>query len=250
MEQAVPSFGVWLGSRVIPASLALTLTISITERALAVDCLAYKPDRAQGEWHADVVSGKICWYGPNWRSFLPRPKSRAENSRVTKRKPVAQLAGSPTQVGKAKDSVQAGNDKIDVHVENDKPEISANSEPSTRETVDTEKTYELSGIREATSAEAAAFTNAVSLKFTPPMTKIATPVGAGSDTNIRDLFIAMTVVVLGTLGLAALILKAGRREAVIEPDQEAEQFEFMPFEADLALAKKLTFDHALTVSTT
>ena len=44
----------------------------------------------------------------------------------------------------------------------------------------------------------------------------------------------MTVVVLGTLGLAALILKAGRREAGIEPDQEAEQFEFMPVEADLA----------------
>ena len=70
----MPSFAVWLGSRVIPTSLALALTISITERALAVDCLAYKPDRAQGEWHADVVSGKICWYGPNWRSFLPRPK--------------------------------------------------------------------------------------------------------------------------------------------------------------------------------
>jgi hypothetical protein len=137
---------------------------------------------------------------------------------------------SPSQVEKTKDSVRAGND---VHVENGKPEISTDSEPSTKETVDRGMTEELSGIREATPAQAAAFTKVVSLKFTPPMTKIANPVGAGPDTNISDLFIAMTVVVLGTVGLAALILKAGRREAVIEPDQEAEQFEFMPVEGDL-----------------
>ena len=240
MEQAVPSFAVWLGSRVIPASLALALTISITERALAFDCLAYKPDRAQGEWHADVVSGKICWYGPNWRSFLPRPKSHVENSHVTKRKPVAQLADrSPSQIDKTKDSVQADND---IHLENGKPEISPEAEPSTKETVERGTSEELSGLSEATPAQAAAFRKAASLKFTPPMTKTSNPAGADPDTNISDLLIAMTVVVLATVGLAALILKTRRREAEIELDQKAEQFEFMPVEADLATPLEANFD--------
>jgi hypothetical protein len=233
--EGVPSFVVWLGSRVIPTCLAMALTVSMTERASAFDCLAYKPERVQGQWHADVVSGKICWYGPNWRSFLPRPKSRAENPHITNRKPVTQVVDrSPSEVEQRTDSVQVANDKTDAQFENGKPEISADSEPSTSETVDREKTEEASGIHEATPAEAAAFRNAVSLKFTPAPRKNSNPAGVSAQTNIRDLFIAMTVVVLGTVGLAALILKAGRREAEIEPDPEAERFEFMPVEADLA----------------
>ena len=143
MEQAVPSFAVWLGTRVIPTCLAIACTISMTGRSLAFDCLAYKPERAQGQWHADVVSGKICWYGPNWRSFLPKPKARVENSQVTNTEPVTQFVDrSPSQVEKRKDSVQAANDRTDAQVENGKPEISDNSKPLATETVDREKTEE------------------------------------------------------------------------------------------------------------
>ena len=233
MEQAVPSFAVWLGARVVPTCLAVALTVSMTERAFAVNCLAYKPDRAQGQWHAEVVAGKICWYGPNWRSFLPRPKSRAESSDVTNRNRATQLVDrSPTQVDISEDSVRVNNDKNDVQIENTHPEKSAG--PLTSETLDIEKTKQSSGLREATPAQAAAFKKVFSLKITPPRTKNSSAAGAGPDTNISDFFIAMTVVALAAVGLAALILKVGRREGEFETDPEAEQYEFMPVEAGLA----------------
>jgi hypothetical protein len=199
----------------------------MTERASALDCLAYKPDKAQGQWHAEVVSGRICWYGPNWRSFLPKPKSRVEQ--VANPKPTTHfVARRPSQVEKSKDSVQVPNDKIDAQVENGKPEISDDSKP-----VETQNTEESSGIREATPAEAAAFRNAVSI-FTPAPTKNSNPAGASPQVNIRDLLIAMTVVALGSVALVALFLKAGRTQVESESDTEAEQFEFVPIDANLA----------------
>ncbi len=221
-------FALRLAMRAITTCSAVVLMMTMTERASALDCLAYKPDKAQGQWHADVVSGKICWYGPNWRSFLPKPKSRAENSHVKN----TFVDRSPSQVEKTKDSVQANNDKTDAQVENGKPEISADSKPAT-ETVDREKTEESSGIREATPAEAAAFRNAVSLKFAPAPTKNSNPPGANPQANIRDLLIAMTVVASGTVVLVALFLKAGRIRAESEPDPKPEPFEFVPVDADL-----------------
>ena len=229
MQQRAPLFAIRLGTRLIVTCLAIVLILSMTEHALAFDCLAYKPERAQGQWHADVVSGKICWYGSNWRSFLPKPNSRAENSHVTNKF----VDRSPSQVEKSKDSVQADNDKTDAQVENGKPEISADPKRAT-ETVETQKTEDSSGIHEATPAEAAAFRNAVSLKFTPAPTKNSNPAGASPQANIRDLLIAMTVVALGTVALVALFLKAGRTRAESESDTEAEQFEFVPVDADLA----------------
>jgi hypothetical protein len=231
MEE-VPSFAVWLGTRVILTCLAIPLTISMTERASALDCLAYKPDKAQGQWHADVVSGKICWYGPNWRSFLPKAKSRVEQ--VANPKPTTHfVARSPSQIEKSKDSVQGPNDKTDAQVENGKSEISDDSKPIATETVETQKTEESSGIREATPAEAAAFRDAVSVKFTPAPTKNSNPAGASPQANIRDLLIAMTIVALGTVALATLALKAGRTQVESESDTEAEQFEFVPVDAGL-----------------
>jgi hypothetical protein len=235
MEQAVPSFAVWLGTRVIPTCLVMALTISVTERALAFDCLAYKPERAQGQWHADVVSGKICWYGPNWRSFLPKPKARAENSHVTNSKPVTQLVNrEPIQVEKSNDSIQADNSKTDAQVENGKPEISADSKLLPTEAVDSTKTEEFSGLREATPAETAAFTNAVSLEFTHGSAKNSNPAEVTPQTNILDLLIALTVVALGTVALAALFLKAGKTQAEFESDPEPEPLEFVPVDDDLA----------------
>ncbi len=200
----------------------------MTERASAFDCLAYKPERAQGQWHADVVSGKICWYGPNWRSFLPKPKSRVENLQVTNRKPVQFVDRSPSQVEKSKDSVQVANDETDAQVENGKPEMSDDSKPLATETVETQKTEESSGIRAATPAEAAAFTNSVSLEFTPVPTKNSSPAEVSPQSNVGDLLIALTVVAVATVGLAALILKAGRQHVDSEPDPDPGEFEFLP----------------------
>ena len=233
MQQRAPLFALPSGTRLVAACVAIALTISMTERALAFDCLAYKPERAQGQWHADVVSGKICWYGPNWRSFLPKPKSRVEQ--VANPKPTTHfVARSPSQVEKSKDSVQGPNDKTDAQVENGKSEISDDSKPIATETVETQKTEESSGIREATPAEAAAFRDAVSVRFTPVPTKNSNPAEVTPQTNIRDLLIALTVVALGTVALATLALKAGRTQVESESDTEAEQFEFVPVDADLA----------------
>ena len=54
----------------------------------------------------------------------------------------------------------------------------------------------------------------------------------------------MTVVMLGTVGLASLILKAGRKEAEIEPELEAEQFEFVAVAADDVPPLQPTSDEA------
>jgi hypothetical protein len=53
------------------------------------------------------------------------------------------------------------------------------------------------------------------------------------QTNARDLLVALTVVALGTVALATLALKAGRTQVESESDTEAEQFEFVPVDADL-----------------
>ena len=226
-------FALWFAMRVITTCSAMVLMMSMAERASALDCLAYRPEKAQGQWHADVVAGKICWYGPNWRSFLPKPKARAESSHVTNRKPVTQLVNrEPVQVDKSSDSVKADNGKTDAQVENGKPEISTDSKPLPTEAVDRKKAEELSGLREATPAEAAVFTNAVSLKFTPALTKNSEGAEVTPQSNILGLFIALTVVVLGTAALVMLILKHGRRPEYFEPDLEEAACEQVPVDVE------------------
>ena len=207
MPQLAPLFAVRLATRLIVTCSAMVLILNMTEHALAFDCLAYKPERAQGQWHADVVSGKICWYGPNWRSFLPKAKARVESSQlsnskpkkeVVNRKPDTQVVRTElessrpdvqiesskpdTQVVKIENSkpdVQVENSKPDTHVvkidnskpdvpiENSKPEIAAVPTSPLAEAVDLDKAQDSSGLRKPTSAEAAEFANAASLEFKP-----------------------------------------------------------------------------------
>ena len=77
----------WVLKPMVAALIAAVLILSFGQRASALDCLAYKPAGARGQWHADVVAGKICWYGPNWRSFLPKPKLQSESAQAVKSKP-------------------------------------------------------------------------------------------------------------------------------------------------------------------
>ena len=76
----------WVLKPMVAVLIATVLVITLGQRAWALDCLAYKPAGARGQWHADVVAGKICWYGPNWRSFLPKPKLQAESAQAVKGK--------------------------------------------------------------------------------------------------------------------------------------------------------------------
>ena len=231
MQQRAPLFAIGLGTRLIVTCLAIVLILSITEHALAFDCLAYKPERAQGQWHADVVAGKICWSGPNWRSFLPKPKARAGNSHVTNNNPVTQVVNSKphTQVEKSEPDIQIDNSQPEVPVENRKPEISVNSKSSPSEAVDAEKAQELPGLREATRAEAVAFTNAVSPEFEPtPIRRSASSKTPAESDSIANLLLAFSVVALGTIGLVTLIMKRGGNEIITETDIEQQPLEHMP----------------------
>jgi hypothetical protein len=228
MKQRAPLFAGWLATPVIATCLAIVLIISMGEGALAFDCLAYKPERAQGQWHADVVAGKICWSGPNWRSFLPKPKARADSSRVTNNRPVTQVENSKphTQVEKSKPDIQIENSQPEVSVENPKPEISVVSKSLPSEALDAEKAQVSPGLREATRAEAAAFTNAVS----PQVAVAPTRSSASSKTpteseSIADLLLAFSLVALGTIGLVTLIMMRGRNEVISETDVEAQPLE-------------------------
>src|SRR6516225_3118718 len=186
MPQLAPLFAVRLATRLIVTCSAVVLILSMTEHALAFDCLAYKPERAQGQWHADVVSGKICWYGPNWRSFLPKAKARVESSQrsnskpkieVVNRKPDTQVVRTElessrpdVQIENSKPDTQVvkiENSKPDVRIENSKPEITAVPTSPLAEAVDLDKAQDSSGLRKPTSADAEEFTNAAGLELKP-----------------------------------------------------------------------------------
>ena len=251
MQQRAPLFAIRLGTRLIVTCLAIVLILSMTEHALAFDCLAYKPERAQGQWHADVVSGKICWYGPNWRSFLPKPKARVENSQVTNSK--LNVDRSPSQVEKSEDSVQADNDKTDAQIENSKPVKVENSKPDVQiennkpeiaavptsplaEAVDLDRAQDLSGVRKATPVEAAEFTNAASLEFDsePAILNSDPPEMTSEPQSMTDLLVAFSIIALGTIGLVTLIMRGGSSQDICDTDIGERPLEHMPVDDELA----------------
>ncbi len=238
MKQCAPLFALWLATRVVATSLVIVLFINMAEPAVAFDCLAYKPERAQGQWHADVIAGKICWYGPNWRSFLAKPKAHMENSRVTNSTPVTQVVNSePIALKRRKAGIQTENGnpdaqvdniKPDVPTENRKPEIAADSTLLKVKPIDAESAQESPGLREATPAEAAAFSNVASLELKPAGISNLSQGEIAPQPNLRDLLIALTVVVFGTVGLGTLILKIGSQKVDSEADVDSEALELVP----------------------
>ena len=66
-----------------------------------------------------MVSGKICWQGPNWRSFLPKPKARVESSLLANSKPKMKIVNRKPDTQVVKTKVE--NSKPDVQVESSKP---------------------------------------------------------------------------------------------------------------------------------
>ena len=239
MKPCSPVFGLWMAARVIAPCLAFTLIISMGERALAFDCLAYKPEGARGDWHADVVAGKICWYGPDWRSFLPKLKTHVGSSRLVITKPDRRVANSQphppveksTPVENSKTHTQVGkttrveNSKPDVPIENDKSEISAVSTSLPTEVVDVERAQESPGLREANPAEAATFANASSLEFEPAAPQDLAPPEIAPQTNIPDLLIAFSIVALGTAAFVWLVMKVGKQQVDFEADTDQEGLE-------------------------
>lgn len=240
--EGVLSFAVWLGSRVIPACLAFALTISITERALALDCLAYKPERAVGQWHAEVISGKICWQGPNWRSFLPKSKARVENSRLADSKPRMKvvkpkpdtLVATPrkTEVENNKPDAQivmVENSKPDVQIENSMPETVPTSPLS--EAADLYRTQDLSTVRK----ETAEFTNAASLKFNHKPAILKTdPPKTDEPQSVMELLFAFGIVALGTGALVMLIMRARSPQDISDIDVGEQPVEHILVDDELA----------------
>ena len=255
MPQLAPLFAVRLATRLIVTCSAMVLILSMTEHALAFDCLAYKPERAQGQWHADVVSGKICWYGPNWRSFLPKAKARVESSQRSNSKPKIEAVNRKpdtqvvkTELESSKPDVQIENSKPDtqvvkienskpdVRIENSKPEITAVPTSPLAEAVDLDKAQDSSGLRKPTSAEAAEFTNAASLEFKPEPAVLspAQPEMTSEPQSMTDLLVAFSIIALGTIGLVTLIMRSGSKQGVFYTDLEEQQLEYTPVDDELA----------------
>jgi hypothetical protein len=226
MKPCSPLFEVWLAARVI---LAFVLIISVGEGALAFDCLAYKPEGARGDWHADVVAGKICWYDPNWHSFLPKPKTHVGGSRLVITEPDRRVANSqphpPVEKSTPVETTRVENSKPDVPLENDKSEISAVSTSSPTDVVDVERAQESLGLREANPAKAATFANPSSLEFEPAAPQDPAPPEIAPQTNIAHLLIAFSMVALGTIALAWLIMKVGKQQVDFEAETDQEGLE-------------------------
>jgi hypothetical protein len=218
--------------------------------------LAYKPERAQGQWHADVVSGKICWYGPNWRSFLPKPRNRGDDSQgtnnkseikvanpkadtqVVKRKPETEVENGKSDVraDDGKPVMQVENSKPDIQTENRNPEISAGPTSPLAEAVDSDWAQDSSGLRKATPVETAEITNAISLEFEPEPAVLnpAPPEMAGEPQSITDLLIAFSIIAIGTGGLVTLIMRSRGQQDNFDADVEEQPLEHMPVGVELA----------------
>jgi hypothetical protein len=209
------SLAEWALIRIVAMLLAIVLVSSISQSAWAFDCLAYKPVGARGQWHADVVVGKICWYGPNWRSFLPKPKLRVENSSAT----------------------------------NNKPEPSAGSTSLPVAVTNAETQQDVPALRKATPTEAAALINAISLEFDPAPPVVPTPskpvVGRHGMTEM--------VIIFGVLGIggvagAMVIYKRRRRRVMIagdaEPKGRQRRLERLPVSPPIAPLQPLFRDAA------
>src|SRR5262249_48322690 len=97
-------------SRRIGATLlAVVWIIGISQGASAFECLANKPAGARGKWHAEVVAGKICWFGADWRSFLA--KEKAEHARAVNSKATPPTVGPEQPAEPAAASDEADEDK-------------------------------------------------------------------------------------------------------------------------------------------
>ena len=152
--------------------LAIFFTVCAGQSALALDCLKYKPAGARGDWHADVVAGKICWFGPNWRAFLPKPKVRVEDAKAV----------------------------TDGQEATARPERPAQPAPSPVAASDAPP--DLNALRKATPAEAAALINAVSLEFDPAPSDAPPPPASAPKGG------AMTGIIIVACGLAICALAA------------------------------------------
>ena len=185
----------WVLKPMVAVLVATVLILSFGQRASALDCLAYKPAGARGQWHADVVAGKICWYGPNWRSFLPKPKLQSESAQAVKSKPDSGAAP-----------------------------LSRSAEPAPLAVGATEALQDLPALRAATPAEAAALINAVSLEFDsvqpePP----AQPKPKVARYDMIVTIIAIIALAIGGLALTMLFYKrrkhrAAKQKLVIDAD--------------------------------
>jgi hypothetical protein len=166
--------------------LALLLTLTLSTSAMALDCLAYKPEGARGNWHADVVAGKICWFGPNWRSFLPKPKVRAESSSASKNE-----GRVPTNI----------------------PPRAAEPAPSPVKTMEAERPQDWYGLRQATPIEAEAFINAISSEWDPGPPDVPDP--PQSTVERHDVIEMILLFIFGTLAIGGVAFATiiGKRKA-------------------------------------
>lgn len=155
--------------------LAIFFAVCAGQSALALDCLKYKPVGARGDWHADVVAGKICWFGPNWRAFLPKPKVRMEDAKA-----VTDGQGATAR-----------------------PERPAQPAPSP--VAESDAPPDLNALRKATPAEAEALINAISLEFDPAPSDVPPPAPEPKGGTVTGIIIVACGLAIFGLAAATII---------------------------------------------
>src|SRR5262245_42255059 len=176
------------------AIVLAVLMLSTGRAAAAFDCLAYKPEGARGHWHAEVVAGKICWFGANWRSFLPK-KPQAESSAASNKK-----GAEPKAVREP--AAEAA------------PKPSAEPTPLPNETMEREP-EDLPGLRQATPTEAAALINAISLEFEPAALAVPGPQQpTAPEDGVTEIVSIFTLVAMSVFVLVTIVYKRETRRTV------------------------------------
>ncbi len=211
------------GSRKLlaPIVLALALVIGSGASALAFDCLTAKPEGARGHWHTQVVAGKTCWFGYDWRSFLAKSKAQAEPSAVQAEPSTAQAEPAAAQ-------------PEPPPVTKTEPQQSPDPAASPAETTGAEQPQDPPGLRPATAAEAAALINSISLEFEPappanpaPVKSLpkAPPEGHAQSRDTGDWLIAFgEFAIIG--GMLAMLIKQIRRRRLAKAPRP--NLEFAP----------------------
>jgi hypothetical protein len=153
-----------------------------------------------------------------------KPNTQVVKTEVKNSKPDAQIEDNKPDSNSQVEKVE--NSKPDVQFVNNKAELSVTSTSPSAEAVDLDR-QESSGLRKPTSVEAAEFTNAAS--FEP-----ALPEMTSEPQSMMDLLVAFSIIGLGTIGLASLIMRGISQQGCCDTDIGEHPLEYTPIDDELA----------------
>jgi hypothetical protein len=172
---------------------------------------------------ARPLARKICWFGANWRSFLPKSKGRVENSSASNSK-----RGVPTAI----------------------PQVTAEPAPLPVEVTDVEKPQELPALRQATPMEAAALINADAQAWdlAPPAVPDQPQLTVARH-GMTEMSLIFGTLAIGSIGFVMIICKRNKGRAKqqlsLAADGEQRELECLPVRIPLAPSLIPSVEHQL-----